>query len=473
MSSRLKDIIRRGNLEVKSYQEEGVSWCVKNEEGENPCGIKGGFIADEMGLGKTIQMVGVMYCNFVKNTLIIMPTVLLDQWYIQICRLTGHKAVIYHGENKKKITAEVLSSAKIVLTSYDNISGKKGDLHRIKWSRIIFDEAHHLRNKNTMVYRGAKSLKSKIRWLVSGTPVQNSKKDFYALCSLIGLPASYYMDGSNLRELTRSFVLKRTKKQLGIKMEELHISKSIVEWSSTKEKELSEYLHSSLAFSGVRMKSGTNITLLSALGGKGPLPLILRARQSCIYPKLMVRRLDDLVNKGMIGDYTEYREGLTKSSKLDAAINVVLERKDNGCGKLIFCHFREEIDEIERRLREGGISKVVKLDGRTHAKNRHEILTEANDVLILQIQTGCEGLNLQEHYSEIYFISPHWNPAVEDQAIARCHRIGQKKEVNVYRFEMDTFGQVEDASVSTRTIDKYVDDVQEIKRIVSSEAIPA
>jgi SNF2 family DNA or RNA helicase len=87
-------------------------------------------------------------------------------------------------------------------------------------------------------------------------------------------------------------------------------------------------------------------------------------------------------------------------------------------------------------------------------------------VLILQIQTGCEGLNLQENYSEIYFVSPHWNPAVEEQAIARCHRIGQKKEVFVYRFEMGNF--VEDL----RTIENYVDNVQIRKKHEAAEVIP-
>jgi SNF2 family DNA or RNA helicase len=90
--------------------------------------------------------------------------------------------------------------------------------------------------------------------------------------------------------------------------------------------------------------------------------------------------------------------------------------------------------------------------------------------LVLQIQTGCEGLNLQENYSEIYFISPHWNPAVEDQAIARCHRIGQTKSVYVKRFEMSSFISNEQ-DIPTRTIDKYVKDVQDVKRIVAGEII--
>jgi SNF2 family DNA or RNA helicase len=116
------------------------------------------------------------------------------------------------------------------------------------------------------------------------------------------------------------------------------------------------------------------------------------------------------------------------------------------------------------------MTKVATFDGRTSNGKRFDILNEKNDALILQIQTGCEGLNLQENYSEIFFISPHWNPAVEDQAIARCHRIGQTKPVYVERFEMCPFTP-EDNEVSTKTIDKYVGDVQEGKRITANEII--
>ena len=116
------------------------------------------------------------------------------------------------------------------------------------------------------------------------------------------------------------------------------------------------------------------------------------------------------------------------------------------------------------------MTKVVTFDGRTSNSKRYDVLNNKNEALILQIQTGCEGLNLQDNYSEIYFISPHWNPAVEDQAIARCHRIGQTKPVYVKRFEMCSFVPDNDED-STRTIDKYVKDVQEGKRIVASECI--
>jgi len=465
--SRFSSLIKRSGLECKVYQEEGVNWCVDNEKR-----CKGGFIADEMGLGKTIMMIGVMYSNFMRNSLIIVPPILLEQWYLQIYRLTGHKSLIYHGKMKKSITVEELKSAPIVISTYNGLVPlSKTDislLHQVAWSRLIFDEAHHLRNKNTRIYKCARALKSNVRWLVSGTPVQNNKKDFYALCCMLRLQPNYYMESSNLRDLAHNYILKRTKKQVGINIASLHTTNEIVVWKSQKEKELSEEIHSCVSFSRVNAGNRAKSSLVMAFGESGALPLLLRAKQSCVYPKLMMRKLDELVEKGQIRDSSLYQEGLSSSSKLDAVVTSIVDRKGNGCGKLVFCHFREEMDEIAERLQKHNMT-VSLLDGRTSGSKRSEILGNAYDVLILQIQTGCEGLNLQENYSDIYFISPHWNPAVEDQAIARCHRIGQRKEVCVHRFQMESFG-VED-NVPTRTIDKYVDDVQEVKRIIASEII--
>jgi SNF2 family DNA or RNA helicase len=155
--------------------------------------------------------------------------------------------------------------------------------------------------------------------------------------------------------------------------------------------------------------------------------------------------------------------GCNYSSKLDKIVDKVLENKSNSKGKLIFSQFREEMDTLKRLLVEGGIQSVEILDGRTVKSERNKILGEKYDVLILQMKTGSEGLNLQEHYSEIYFTSPSWNPYVEDQAIGRCHRLGQLNEVVVFKFKM-TNG-IEEASM---TIDGYVTEVQETKRSVAS-----
>jgi SNF2 family DNA or RNA helicase len=474
-----KKYLDRTHMEHKQYQYDGVRWCLNNElRTDPPQGVRGGFIADEMGLGKTIMMIGLMYSNFVDRTLIIVPPILIDQWFVQIYRTTGHKALIYHGDNKKTITLEELSTSRIVISTYGAITLSKTQikdqsvtmLHRVKWNRVVFDEAHHLRNSKTTQYIGARLLSANSRWIVSGTPVQNKKDDFYSLCALIRLPSSYYTNTDNLRELARSFILKRTKASVGIQMTDIHLDKNIVNWASHKEMMLSEELHSGLSFSRVNPEKGVNKQIVGALRNGGALALMLRAKQSCIYPKLMAKKLDFLVRKGLLSDYSTYKDAFDHSSKLDAAINAILQRKGNGCGKLIFCHFREEIDEIATRLRSGGMTKVATFDGRTSNGKRYDILNDKNDALILQIQTGCEGLNLQENYSEIYFISPHWNPAVEDQAIARCHRIGQTKPVYVQRFEMSSFVDEEEDN-TTRTIEKYVSDVQEGKRIIASEII--
>ena len=486
--------LERSHMDKKAYQYDGVKWCLKNElnlekvlQNKNkdkvdfaplfPKVDKGGFIADEMGLGKTIMMIGTMVCNYLPRTLIVLPPVLMDQWYLQIYRTTGHKALIYHGANKKKITIDVLRAATIVITTYGAVTltkkklievksspDKLTDLHRVDWSRIIFDEAHHLRNVNTC-WRSVKLLRADIRWLVSGTPIQNRKSDFYNLCSILNMPASFYTKSENLPLLARLYILKRTKKQVGIEIPDVVLDKNIVNWANKREKEMSEEIHSALGFSNVSVK-GTGSLLVSRLYDKGILSLMLRARQSCILPKLLTPLIGQF---GLKAD--NYKEAMQSSSKLDSVIDKILANKDNGNGKIVFCHFREEIDTIAQRLRDGGISKIATFDGRVSSGKRQGILNEKNDVLILQIQTGCEGLNLQENYSEIYFVSPHWNPAVEEQAIARCHRIGQKKEVVVNRFEMGNFVKDPNQEVDTRTVDNYVGAVQDSKKKIAGEII--
>lgn len=464
--SKFNTFIAHSQLDFKQHQLEGVQWCVNNETREDPpCGVRGGFIADEMGLGKTIVVIGLIYVNFMARTLIVLPPALVHQWYLQIYKTTGHKSTVFHGTNKKNITLEQLKSSKIVITTYSALHPnhkknkhvyeeprKQSLLHQLVWSRIVFDEAHHLRNKKSTCHQWAKLLKTNIRWLVSGTPVQNKKQDFYNLCSVIGLPASYYTDCVNIETIKISFVLKRTKQQANIVLPTLTVENTTTPWKNKKEHELSQEIHSKFKFTCMRK------TIKQRLEQDSQLSLILKARQMCILPSLLKTH----------DEY--YTEAYKQTSKIDNVVDSILKKKDNGNGKIVFCHFRGEIDLIQQRLIDGGIEKVATFDGRVSGKKRNQILTEKNNVLILQIQTGCEGLNLQHNYNEIYFVSPHWNPAIEDQAIARCHRIGQTKPVFVERFEMDKFYEETDEELPLPiSIDNHVTNVQNSKRFMASQ----
>jgi len=445
--------IKKSKSDPKAHQLSGVQWIVENEtRSDPPLGRRGGFIADEMGLGKTIMMIGTFITNLLPRTLVVLPPVLIDQWRDEIYRTTGHSALVFHGPGKKLIGVEELSKALIVLTSYHSITVSKskpqGLLHDIVWSRVVFDEAHHLRNRNSR-WLGSRRLKTHIRWLISGTPIQNKRQDFYNLCSALRLPASYYAERANMRDLVQNFVLRRTKAEVGISLPEVKNNEKIVSWGNESERKLSEDVHSALQFSPVKLL------------------MLMRARQVCIYPALLKPSVPDMIRSTLLPKNNDYVDAVGSSSKLDAVVGTLLERRGNGNGKLVFCHFREEIDVLIRRLKEAGLEKVDYFDGRVGQAKRIRLLASDLEVLVLQIQTGCEGLNLQKTFSEVYFVSPNWNPAVEDQAVARCHRIGQTKEVQVFRFEMEGFEEED------KSLDQYISKTQDVKREIRDEVFAA
>jgi SNF2 family DNA or RNA helicase len=458
---RFRWFIQKADIQYKEHQYEGVQWCLQNELGKGK--VRGGIIADEMGLGKTITAIGLMITNFMTKTLIVLPNVLIEQWVAEIHRTTGHRPLVFYGGEKKTITLEQLSSVPIVITSYSHISVSalkvddppKSMLHMVQWNRVIFDEAHHLRNKNAR-YWGAKVLASPIKWLITGTPIQNKRRDFYNLCSVVGMPASYYTEPDNLDELLSTYVLRRTKSQVGVNLPNVELGCKTVDWATEDERVLSEDIHNAIRYADSIER----------------LKLIIKARQTCILPALLKKSMQDMVHNNIIPKSDSHVGALLSSSKLDAVLITLLSRRENGNGKLIFCHFREEIDTIVSRLKENGVTSVATFDGRTSLNKRAKILREKVEYLILQIQTGCEGLNLQKDFNEVYFVSPNWNPAVEEQAIARCHRIGQLKPVHVFRFQMITYQQEDiltEDCLASPSLDQYIQNVQILKREIIEE----
>ena len=158
----------------------------------------------------------------------------------------------------------------------------------------------------------------------------------------------------------------------------------------------------------------------------------------------------------MDDDELLFSAAMGSCSKIDGVMQILINRKDNQRSKLVFCHFRGEIDMICQRCKDAGM-EVANFDGRTPKDERERLLQSSCDVLVLQIQTGCEGLNLQQ-FKEVYFVSPSWNPAVEDQAVARSHRIGQTEPVDVFRFVMEGFDS------KAITLDSHIHNLQNIKR---------
>lgn len=466
-------------FDEKKHQVAGVRWCLLNEHHPNPpYGVRGGLVADEMGLGKTNTMIGIVMANVVSRTLIVVPPALLDQWRRALL-VFGLDVLVWHGEEKRAVSVERLSGASVVLTTYGGITEgvqRRRELMELSWGRVVFDEAHHLRNKNTKKYAGARELKADYRWLVTGTPIQNGVRDFYSLCDCIGLPPVYYRERDNLKQLAAYFILRRTKAEVGIEYPEAVFETAVVDWESEEERGLALDIHRSLRFCHVGERGG--IVDLDGVGGElNHLGLMIRSRQVCVYPGLVKKMVDDLyVDEGDDGGEGEGRvavdRALSGCSKLNAVVETIKKNGagagggDGGCEvakKIVFCHFRQEIDELMARLESEGVRSVA-IDGRTSQAQKETILrgTDA-EVLVLQIQTCCEGLNLQE-YSQVYFVSPHWNPAVEDQAVGRCHRMGQTKQVKVFRFQMAAFNQ-DECSIN---IENYVAAVQEEKKEIAT-----
>ena len=436
---RFHDFLTHAGLQHKDYQTEGIQFCLRNEmrAATDQLCVLGGIVADEMGLGKTIMMIGLTISNFKKRTLIVLPVALVKQWEQQILKTAGHHALVYYGTEKRKITPEMLADAPVVITTYGHMIRRPSfhPLYALKWDRVIFDEAHHVRGFNTRIFKSVETLNANIRWFVTGTPIQNSIRDLYALCALLGLHAAYYANKDNLREIVQKYVLKRTKKSVGLSLPPLTTKVIVVKWDSQEEMILSRNLHSGIGCLNMPTLAEQEQDLASDPPTWFPEPSpvkigrMIQAKQSCIYPRLACRKSVPQMPPTEDENY---------SSKISKVVRTILSRKDNGKRKIVFCHFRGEIDYIQSRLTTAFPSLVVRyLDGRTSESERREILAPdaCVDVLILQIQTCCEGLNLQQ-FSEVYFVSPDWNPAVEDQAIARCHRFGQTEPVSVFRFVM-------------------------------------
>jgi SNF2 family DNA or RNA helicase len=540
--NRFDEYIEKSGLEPKSYQREGVEFCLRRERrlgGDGAVPILGGIIADEMGLGKTVVMMGLIIANLAafRRTLIVVPVALIAQWVAQIKKTiidTGVKSeltvIVYHGSTGKRrvmLSADDTSSVwchrppkrgggsasviDIVITTYGCVAMEEPaaaaaaspkakrptttlSLLTFHADRVIFDEAHHLRNKSSRVFKGAMRLvvgESSVRrpsvWIVTGTPIQNKISDLKSLCYILGFRVSDLITEEKRRAIRDEYVLRRTKVSVGMvarsdvvaaaaddvthppRLQSLAHYKMNVPWTSENELDLSREIH----------RSAKNTTDRAER-----LKLYTQMRQMCVWPALLQRNGggDDTTRALLHGLSTDdFQIAVSKQSKMDQVVDRMMEEEaaaapgEEGRKSIVFCHFRREMTKLRDMLllRGAGGTDVAIIDGTVGARERARIFALTPKVLILQIRTCSEGLNLQS-YSDVYFISPHWNPCVEDQAIARCYRMGQTSQVRVFRFYMTDFVGEFDAVIAGEsecisTLDHKCEEIQERKRILCNE----
>jgi len=459
-----KKIILKSGMQEKDYQLEGIAWAIRNESGSLPFNVRGGIIADEMGLGKTFQIISTITCNFKMKTIIVLPPILIQQWVDAFINITGHTPLVYHSTFNKisNIHIHTINTSPIIITTYGMIAinNKKNRniIHSISWDRIIFDEAHHLRNKNTHIFNGASIIQAKIKWFITGTPIQNNINDLYNLFHILNIPKHIYKQLENIEYLKKKFILKRNKNILAKNILppiihhiiihpnnniETFIANDIHQYiideqnEKNEKNELIENMHSHIIQKHIIHKQNitydtpnTKIFNLIDQTQNKLLASLIRARQFCIFPPTLIKHIHkfkhEIHNKN---DIDIYYKALTHTNKLNSLIQIIYNNKQHK--NIIFCHFKHEILFLLQQLNKIHIQTQF-IDGTTSLKQKNHIINTSPNVLILQIQTSCEGLNLQQ-YSHIYFTSPHWNPAVEKQAIARAHRIGQIKQVHVFK----------------------------------------
>lgn len=445
-----------GNTLYKPYQEQGVRWLLKRECTHRNDGTKlpspyGGFLCDEMGLGKTIQFITLILANPVPNTLLVLPANLIQQWKSEFQRFAPDLQIyIHHGANRIWHPNVVLNRADtrpmVWITSYGLLRGINHQttiFHKITWDRVIIEEAHTFRNSKSSISRAIKSLNSKYRWGITGTPIQNYLSDLVSLFGFLRIPGCILL--RNLDYIKNKFILRRTKKEVAKYNSKLALPKidiQIVAIPHQTNKEL-EFYQQSLE-----------------LSWDCKLEVLLRLKQACILPQLVV----DGYNKKFRNKIKSWKG---TNTKLDTIIDDVIHNTQR---IIIFTNFKSEMTYLQQKLDTHHISNQH-IDGSTPLQVRADIIkscyniydpTHPNyiQVLLIQINAGSTGLNLQM-FSHIYFTSPHWNPAVEMQAIARAHRIGQTNKVVIKKYAL--------VSNDSFTIEQHILSRQLHKRTLISE----
>jgi len=409
---------------ISPYQHDGVKWLVNRETApEN----KGGFLCDEMGLGKTVQMLATMCANVRPKTLVVVPKSIMSQWKEEVNKFAPSFDVYIFKGSSGTLPDFPQDKAVVVVASYSMLLQRKGKppskLLGVRWDRVILDEAHEIRNRKSLTHTAAMQILAPIRWILTGTPIFNSLKDFVALGAFIGISKSAIEYSAD--KVRETFVLRRTKEDVFKFNKRLELPPADFEDVELEmyeeEKELYEAVFD--AARGVASERHANKSMhMMAL-----IESFLRTRQVCSWPQMY---FDGVAKK----ENTEVEKWTGRSKKIETLINSIVQHPKEKA--LVFCQFIGEMNRIQELLGQHNIQSM-RIDGSVDRDERESRIkafkaATSQSVFLIQIKAGGVGLNLQDA-TRVYITSPSWNPATELQAIGRAHRTGQTQKVIIRR----------------------------------------
>ncbi|QJC51714.1 DEAD/DEAH box helicase family protein [Paenibacillus albicereus] len=409
--------------ELRDYQKSGYRWLKALARYRF-----GGILADEMGLGKTVQAIAFMLSirEEIRRTgrpsLVVCPSSLVYNWAAELERFAPElRLAVADGAKKerlRKLAGAGAGEADVVIASYPLLRLDAASYEAQPFTALLLDEAQTIKNESTQTARAVSALTAEYRFALTGTPVENHAADLWSIFHavfprLLGSKRQFEeMPREELAARTRPFLLRRLKRdvirELPDKIETLHSAELLPEQKKLYAAYLVQLQQETLRHIDKDELEQNRIRILAG---------ITRLRQICDHPALFVEG---------------YEGG---SAKLEQLASLVRDALEAGRRPLIFSQFTSMLALIRRRLEQEGMD-VFQLDGSTPSRERVELCRRFNegerDVFLLSLKAGGTGLNLTGADTVILY-DLWWNPAVEQQAMDRAHRIGQQRVVQVIR----------------------------------------
>jgi SNF2 family DNA or RNA helicase len=420
------------------HQAAAITW-MKTREAEDATYVRGGILAHEMGLGKTWTTIGhILNTPPPSATLILVPPVLQAQWETALSEariayevLIAAKATATHPERFRDIPVpDARTGYRVTLGTYVRAARYTDAIaSRGPFARLICDEGHILRNgASNRSFKKLNTLAIPHRWILSGTPVQNGKRDFMNLCMFLGMErADVYR--ARATDLASALMSRHTIDSAGPSVaamlpptKPIHTIHSIVMPTDSEE---AQTFKSLVGRFNLAVESHAKMLII--------LELYLRIRQFLAHPSIYV----DAMKKKYKERYMR-TEWLGTASKMTAFSTFLTTEEKQPT--IVFCNFRDEMKLAEETAMEAGYKTYTIRGGMSNDERNAAVILSRDDAekgipvcLLVQIIAGGAGLNLQHCY-RVLFLSSHWNPAVVDQAVARAYRMGQTRPVTVHHF---------------------------------------